>query len=358
MNRSFWKDRRVFLTGHTGFKGSWLSLWLQSLSADVVGYALSPPTTPSLFEIAKVGAGMKSIHGDIRDFDHLYESIKDFKPEIVMHMAAQSVVRTSYEDPVETYSSNVMGTVNLLEAIRRLPGKTAVVNVTSDKCYENEEWFWGYREVDRLGGRDPYSSSKACAEMVTRSFNRSFFGTPEPGLREKAVATARAGNVLGGGDWTAYQLVPEVIEAFSEKMPAVIRSPSSVRPWQHVLDCLNGYLVLAEALARDGCAYSEAWNFGPAASAIVSVESLVNKLAEKWPGGATWKLDEGAHPVEAAMLRLDSSKANYRLGWNPILELDNAIEWVVEWYSRFFDGTDARDICEAQIERFEQMGST
>lgn len=354
MNPSFWEGRRVFVTGHTGFKGSWLALWLQSLSAEVTGFALSPPTDPSLFEIANVAAGMQAIEGDIRDLPHLFDAMASCRPEIVFHMAAQSVVRNSYADPIETYSTNVMGTVNLLEALRRLSGRTALVNVTSDKCYENLEWVWGYRENDRLGGADPYSSSKACAELATESFIRSFFKVTEKKSGETIVATARAGNVIGGGDWTPHQLVPEIVAAFRDKRSPVLRNPRAVRPWQHVLDCLHGYLVLAEKLLEAGQSYSGSWNFGPSSTLGVSVGSVVEKMITKWPGAKswTWDRDPDSHPHEAGLLRLDSSKANCELGWMPLLSLEQALDWVSEWYFSYYQGQSPVDLCQEQIARF------
>ena len=264
VNRSFWKGRKVFLTGHTGFKGSWLSLWLDTLGANVTGYALDPPTQPSLFEQAEVAGVLRSICADIRDFPRLKSAVAECRPEVVIHMAAQSVVHRGYEDPIETYSSNIMGTVHLLEAVRQLGQPCVVVNVTSDKCYENREWIWGYREDDAMGGHDPYSNSKACAELVTSAFRNSYFQTEDFGRRRTVVASARAGNVIGGGDWTADQLIPDLMRAFLSSEPCLIRNPSAIRPWQFVLEPLRGYLLLAERLAEDPGRFDSAWNFGPA----------------------------------------------------------------------------------------------
>jgi CDP-glucose 4,6-dehydratase len=354
MDLQFWRGRKVFITGHTGFKGSWMSLWLQRLSADVVGYALPPPTQPSLFEVANVGAGMKNIEGDVRDYKKLRAAIAEVQPEIIIHMAAQSVVRQSYDDPIETYSTNVMGTVNVLEAVRDLPKRIAVVNVTSDKCYENKEWIWGYRENDGLGGHDPYSNSKACSELVTQSFRDSFFAAKTTDDRRKLIATARAGNVIGGGDWTRDQLIPDMVTAFHEKRPVVLRSPKAVRPWQFVLDCIGGYLTLAERLYRDGDDYVGAWNFGPNIEDVLCVQDMVERLVEKWPEKASWALDAGSHPHEAGYLRLDMSKTMARLGWTPRLALPEALDWITEWYSGYFLGADARKLSMEQIERFEK----
>lgn len=355
MNRSFWKGKKVLVTGHTGFKGSWLSLWLQRIGADVSGYALPPPTTPSLFEIANVSGGMKSIVGDVRDFERMKRVITDHDPEIIIHMAAQSMVRYSYGNPVETYSTNVMGTVNLLEAVRQAGRPRVVVNVTTDKCYENREWVWGYRESDLLGGRDPYSNSKACAEIVTSGFRSSYFRPEEYEVHKVAIASARAGNVLGGGDWTSDQLVPDIIRAFMAEKPVLIRSPKAIRPWQFVLDPLNGYLTLAEHLSNQGATYSEAFNFGPYSDDMKPVSWIVERLSTRWGDGARWEVDGAGHPHEAHFLKLDSTKAREMLSWAPKLALPQAIEWVVEWYRAFHDNKDIRGLTETQIARYETL---
>jgi CDP-glucose 4,6-dehydratase len=352
MNPDFWKDRKVFITGHTGFKGSWLSLWLQQLSAHVVGYSLPAPTEPSLFEVADVASGMVSITGDIRDYNHLRDSLEEHQPDIVFHMAAQSVVRESYKDPIETYSSNVMGTVNLLQALRHLSRDSALVNITSDKSYQNREWIWGYRETDRLGGHDPYSNSKACAELVTQSFTDSFFNVAGEQQHHKWVATARAGNVIGGGDWTRDQLIPDVLTAFHEQRPVVLRSPQSVRPWQFVLDCLGGYLTLAERLASEGQQYTGAWNFGPRLEDTLPVQDMVERLIAKWPGEASWIRDEQTHPHEAGCLRLDTTKTTLLLGWTPRLALAQSLDWITDWYVRYFRGENPKSLCMEQIVRY------
>jgi CDP-glucose 4,6-dehydratase len=350
----FWKGRKVFITGHTGFKGSWLSLWLQRLSADVVGYSLPAPTSPALYDVAGVASGMESIAGDVRDYPRLRESLEKHRPEIVFHMAAQSVVRLSYQDPIDTYSTNVMGTVNLLEAMRHVPGRTAVVNVTSDKSYENKEWIWGYRETDRLGGYDPYSNSKACSELVTQAFGDSFFSAAAGKDTGKSIASARAGNVIGGGDWTHDQLVPDVVNAFREGRPAVLRNPQAVRPWQFVLDCLGGYMTLAEKLTLEGTRYAGPWNFGPHQDDTLSVRDLVERLIGKWPGKASWAQDSASHPHEAGSLRLDTSKTVQQLGWRPRLVVTEALDWIVDWYARYFQGEKAKALCLEQIRRFEE----
>ena len=331
----FWKGKRVFITGHTGFKGSWLSLWLQHMGAEVKGYSLSIPTKPSLFEAAYVEEGMLSEEGDIRDFDTLRKSISEFKPEIVFHMAAQSLVRFSYDDPMGTYSTNVMGTVHLLEAVRQVGGVKAVVNITSDKCYENREWVWGYRESDPMGGYDPYSNSKGCAELVAASYRQSFFSKESYAQHGCAVASVRAGNVIGGGDWAADRLVPDILEAFGEGRSVEVRSPHAIRPWQHVLEPLSGYLQLAERLYREGMAFAEAWNFGPREEDAQPVQWIVDKISGYWGAGASWHLSDGEHPHEAHYLKLDCSKAKMRLGWQPVWNLEETLARIVVWHKNW-----------------------
>ncbi len=355
MNRDFWKGKKVLLTGHTGFKGSWLCLWLESLGAEVTGYALPPPTDPSLFVLAEVAKGLDSVTGDVRDLDALLAVVARVRPEIVIHMAAQSVVRYSYEQPVETYSTNVMGTVHLLEALRRVGGPCVVVNVTSDKCYENRGQVWGYRETEPLGGHDPYSNSKACSELVTAAYRRSFFAGEGAGGNGIAVATGRAGNVVGGGDWTQDQLVPDIMRAFAEGRPVRIRNPHAVRPWQFVLEALRGYLSLAESLDADGAAFAEGWNFGPFEEDARPVSWIVERLSTTWGEGARWEADGGAHPHEAELLMLDISKARARLRWSPCLRLEEAIPWIVDWYRAYREGKDVRAVTMAQIERYERL---
>jgi CDP-glucose 4,6-dehydratase len=355
LDRSFWRGRKVFLTGHTGFKGSWLSLWLSSLGADVTGYALSPPTQPNLFEQARVSDGVRSIYGDIRDFTRLNNALTECRPSVVIHMAAQSVVRRGYEDPLETYSSNVMGSVHLLEAVRTFRQPCVVVIVTSDKCYENREWDWGYRENDALGGDDPYSSSKACAELVTAAFRSSFFHGKDRGQPGIAVASARAGNVVGGGDWTRDQLVPDLMRAFLAGTPCVIRNRSAIRPWQFVLEPLHGYLLLAERLARDPDRYASSWNFGPADVDARQVDWIADELARLWGSTASWNQDSGVHPREAHSLRLDVSRTRTHLGWHSMVPLDLALGWIVEWYRAFQEGHDLQSMTHAQIGRYEEL---
>jgi CDP-glucose 4,6-dehydratase len=348
----FWRGRRVFVTGHTGFKGSWLSLWLQSLGAEVTGYALEPERAPSLFEIASVSKGMRSITGDVRKLATLQRCIELAQPEIVFHLAAQSLVRLSYVDPVGTYHTNVMGTVNLLEAVRKVPAVRSVVVVTSDKCYENRETLIGYRESDPMGGHDPYSSSKGCAELVTAAYRKSFFGSPPTSA---GISSARAGNVIGGGDWARDRLIPDVIGAFAAGRPAIIRRPHAVRPWQHVLEPLEGYLRLAETLYSEPATYSESWNFGPPGSDARPVSWVVDRLAGLWGEGSEWRAGEGEEPHEAHFLKLESSKANSRLGWMPRLELRTGLEWVVEWYKAYHRADGVAQLTYDQIRRYEGL---
>jgi CDP-glucose 4,6-dehydratase len=332
VNRKFWKGKRVFLTGHTGFKGAWLSLWLQQLKANLTGYALSPPTSPSIFELANVANGMTSVEGDIRDQKTLCTAMKECQPEIVIHMAAQPLVRQSYLDPIETYSTNVMGTVNLLEAVRHTESVKAVLNITTDKCYENREWIWGYRENEAMGGFDPYSNSKACSELVTNSFRNSFFHPANYKDHGISIATVRAGNVIGGGDWSADRLIPDCVQKWLNNESVYLRYPNAIRPWQHVLEPLTGYLTLAEKLFEEGPSYSEAWNLGPNDSDSKPVQFLVQYLAKLWEGKAVWEVDHTDHPHEAHYLKLDCSKANSLLGWQPKWNLEIALEKIAEWY--------------------------
>lgn len=344
---NFWRGRRVFVSGHTGFKGSWLCLWLHALGAEVHGYALPPPTEPSLFAAAGIES-LLSGHtlGDVRDGKSLTEALHRARPDIVFHLAAQPLVRRSYVDPVETYGTNVMGTVNLLQALREVPGITAAVNVTTDKCYENREWAWGYRESDRLGGHDPYSSSKACSELVTDAYRRSFLA--EGGI---ALASARAGNVIGGGDWAIDRLVPDVLRAFAQGEQVRVRHPAATRPWQHVLEPLSGYLALAQQLTADH-GFASGWNFGPEQDGAVPVLDLIERLAACWGSGAGWQVDDGPHPHEAGFLMLDIAKARRLLGWKPRWSLDRALAATVSWHKAWLAGTDARTLSLAQIAEY------
>lgn len=352
MNGGFWQGRRVLVTGHTGFKGSWLSLWLQSLGAEVVGFALPPVTRPSLFELAGVDRGMTSILGDVADLDALTAAVTTHRPEVVIHMAAQALVRASYQDPVATFATNVMGTLHLFEAVRRVGGVRAVVNVTSDKCYDNREWLWGYRENEPLGGRDPYSASKACAELATAAYRDSFFPPKNHASHGVAVATARAGNVIGGGDWAPDRLIPDVLAAFGAGRPVLLRNPDAVRPWQHVLEPLLGYLLLAEKLMEEGAAWADAWNFGPVDEDARPVGWIVETLARGWGEEARWSRDTAPHPHEAGLLRLDCAKARQRLGWHPRWTLGDALAAIIAWHRAHLEGADMRAFTLNQIAQY------
>ena len=347
MNPDFWRGKRVFVTGHTGFKGSWLTLWLRSLGAEVGGLALTPPTEPSLFAVANVGDGMSSALGDIRSFETVRDAMAAFKPEIVIHMAAQPLVRLSYSEPVETYATNVMGTVHMFEAAKRVDSVRCIVNVTTDKCYDNREWAWGYREDEPMGGHDPYSSSKGCSELVTSAYRRSFFQDGRV-----ALGSARAGNVIGGGDWAADRLVPDILRAFERGEPVRIRNPHSTRPWQHVLEPLSGYLSLAEHLWEHGQAFAEGWNFGPRDDDARPVLWIVEHMAADWGKGAGWQTDGGEHPHEANYLKLDTSKAKQRLGWKPRWNLDTALGHITHWHQAWLAGEDMRVLCLAHIAQY------
>ena len=348
-----WHGRRVLITGHTGFKGSWLSLWLQQKGAVLCGFALQPPSEANLFEDADIAREMRSVLGDIRNIDALKQVFQEFKPEIVFHLAAQPLVRSSYEDPLATYSTNVMGTANVLEAARHSPGMRAIVAVTTDKCYENREWDWPYRETDTLGGFDPYSNSKACAELVVSAYRNSFFHPAKYGQHGVAIASVRAGNVIGGGDWAEDRLVPDIIRAFISDRPVRIRNPKAIRPWQHVLEPLRGYIAVAESLCENGTANGEAWNFGPDQYDAQPVEWIVRQLAEVWGDGARWELDDLEHPHEAQSLKLDWSKANHRLGWQPSLRLKEALSMTAERYKLKLTSNDMREFTASQIRDYE-----
>ena len=349
----FWNGRRVFVTGHTGFKGGWLTLWLQQLGAQVTGFALAPATQPNLYTAAHLDRGVHSVIGDVRDARALHRALAESTAEVVVHCAAQSLVRASYESPADTFETNVMGTVHVLDAIRSVGGVRAAVIVTSDKCYEPTGREHAYRERDRLGGEDPYSSSKACAELVTSAYRASFFNDRSAA----AVATVRAGNVIGGGDWAADRLVPDVIRACTAGHPAFIRYPEAVRPWQHVLEPLQGYLLLAEALHASGSA-AASLNFGPSDEDMKPVSAVVDTLIRKWGNGARWAVDAGPHLPEMPTLRLDSSRARAELAWRPRFNLDTALDWTVEWYKAFADTPDrARQTTVEQIDRYQSMVS-
>jgi CDP-glucose 4,6-dehydratase len=355
LNRTFWNGRKVFVTGHTGFKGSWLCLWLHALGAKITGYALEPPTQPNLFEQAEITSTVRSVRADIRDFSRLKEMLSECRPEVVIHMAAQSVVRRGYLDPIETYSANVMGTVNLLEAVRQLKQPCVVVNVTSDKCYANSENIWGYRESDPMGGHDPYSNSKGCSELITSAYRDSYFSPESFDNHRVALASARAGNAIGGGDWTCDQLIPDLIRGIVTGKPCLIRNPAAIRPWQFVLEPLRGYLMIAERLSEDPGRYATAWNFGPAEADAMPVAWVADTLCKLWGGRASWSLDDRSHPHEAHFLKLDASRARTYLGWKPVLLLETSLEWIVEWYKAGEAGKDLRQVTLAQIERYESI---
>ncbi len=351
-DRAFWKGKRVFLTGHTGFKGSWLSIWLHLLGAELTGYALEPPTDPSLFDLARVSEHMTSVIADVRDLERLKTELAAAAPEIVIHMAAQPLVRDSYKIPVETYATNVMGTVHLLEAVRACPSVRAVVNVTTDKVYENREWVWGYRETEPFGGYDPYSNSKGCSELVTAAYRSSYFNPAEYVQHRVALASARAGNVIGGGDWAADRLIPDILRAILAEEPVRIRNPLAIRPWQHVLEPLSGYLKLAQHLYTDGAPFAEGWNFGPTDEDARPVEWIVQRMCSQWGEDARYEVDCGEHPHEAHYLKLDCSKAKTVLGWQPRWSLERALDSIIDWTHAFRRKDDLRQLCLQQIESY------
>jgi CDP-glucose 4,6-dehydratase len=355
MNPTFWRGKRVLITGHTGFKGSWLSLWLASLGAHVTGYALGPISSPSLFNLANINSALVNVEADIRNLEQLRKSLAENQPEIIFHLAAQSLVRTSYEDPLLTYETNVMGTANLLESIRGLKLPCSVVNVTTDKCYENKEWYWGYREVDPLGGFDPYSNSKACSELVTASYRSSFFHPSKYEKHKVALATARAGNVIGGGDWAKDRLIPDVLKALEDSQTLEIRSPNSVRPWQHVFEPLNGYLMLAEQLHTNGPEFSKAWNFGPNEQDTYTVADVAIKVSQLWGKQNAWRAASGEHPHEANYIKLDASLARNELGWSPVLCIDKSLKLIVDWEKARLNNVDVRVTSLKQIKDYQEM---
>jgi CDP-glucose 4,6-dehydratase len=348
VNPSFWKGKKVFLTGHTGFKGSWLSLWLQHMGAIVKGYSLEPNTTPNLFTEAKVGQNMDSEIGDITDLNHIIESMMAFNPEILIHMAAQPLVRLSYQNPVLTYATNVMGTVNVLEAARKCPNLKVIVSVTTDKCYENKEWAWGYRENESMGGHDPYSNSKGCSELVISAYRNSFFNS----TNSAALASARAGNVIGGGDWSDDRLIPDILKAFEKNEPVIVRNPLATRPWQHVLEPLSGYLVLAQHLFEYGSDFAEGWNFGPKDEDCKPVSWILEKMVSHWGKGANWELDKNINPHEAGYLKLDCSKAATRLNWHPQWNLEYTLESIIDWHQHYLSGKNIQEKCLKEIAKY------
>jgi CDP-glucose 4,6-dehydratase len=360
IDKNFWKDKKVFITGHTGFKGAWLYMWLSQLGANVTGYSLAPPTSPNLYDICKLSQTPQSIIGDIRNKQLLKEAILLAKPDIIFHLAAQPLVRDSYRMPVETYETNVMGTVNLFDAVREaiaLGNKIkAIVNVTTDKCYENKEWEWGYRENDSLGGYDPYSNSKACSELVTSSFRNAFFPSKDYDRHGLAIATARAGNVIGGGDWSDERLIPDCIRSLILKEPIIIRNPYAIRPWQHVLEPLSGYLILAQKLYQSGTIFDGAWNFGPQDKDCRTVSYIVEQLCKKWKNYTNLTLIQGTKELhEAQLLKLDCSKAITKLGWKPRWDINTAIDKIVEWTETYLANGDVYNVCMTQITEYSSQ---
>jgi len=346
----FWQGKRALITGHTGFKGGWLALWLQRLGAQVLGYSLPAPTQPSLYESARVSESVQGVIADIRDFARLEAVFREFAPEVVFHLAAQPLVRASYDDPVETYSTNLLGTVHVLEAVRRTRSVRSAVMVTTDKCYENRESAKGYRETDRLGGHDPYSNSKACAELAVDSYRRSFFGN----AGTAGIASARAGNVIGGGDWAVDRLIPDLVRAAVAGKPLVLRNPKSTRPWQHVLEPLGGYLMLGQRLWDERARYGGAWNFGPREEDDRTVEDIVKLAAQRWGDRLKWIVAERPQPHETGTLKLDCSKAA-GIGWRPLLRVEQAVDWTMEWYRAWRDKHDVKALSFEQIERYGRL---
>jgi CDP-glucose 4,6-dehydratase len=354
-----WSGRKVFLTGHTGFKGGWLALWLAQMGAEVRGYSLDPVTTPNLLTEARLSSVLDDGRGDIRDAVALERAMHSFRPEVVFHLAAQPLVRYSYDDPIGTYETNVIGTARVLDSVRRCPSVRAVVSVTTDKCYENKEWLWGYRETDPLGGYDPYSSSKACAEIVSAAFRQSYFHPDklhQPNGHATAIATARAGNVIGGGDWSLDRLLPDLVRGFAAGEPVRIRRPHSIRPWQHVLEPVYGYLLLAEKLlSNDAARFATAFNFGPLDDDAQPVQWIVERMTEFWGDGASWRLDPDPSVHEAGYLKLDASRARAELGWKPRLRLETALEWLVTWYKAAIAGEDMQALTLKQIANYQAL---
>jgi CDP-glucose 4,6-dehydratase len=350
INPTFWKDRKVLITGHTGFKGSWLTLWLSELGAKVKGFAIDTPNSPSIFQVANIKDLLQeSIQGDIRDLYTIRKVVQSYEPEIVIHMAAQSLVRNSYTDPVSTYSTNVMGTVNILEAVRTVPNVKAVLNITTDKCYENKEWIWGYRENEQMGGQDPYSNSKGCSELVSSAYRKSFLQKADI-----ALATARSGNVIGGGDWSKDRIVPDAMNAFMKNKILLVRNPEATRPWQHVLEPLSGYLMLCQQLITEPKFFADSWNFGPNYEDVKPVSTLANIIVNNWGGKVQWELDDGVHPHEAHDLKLDCSKSNKFLKWSPSWGLERGVYETVRWYKAFHKKENMYKFSLNQIRSYQQ----
>jgi CDP-glucose 4,6-dehydratase len=350
-----WHGRRVFVTGHSGFKGGWLSLWLARRGALVRGYSLDPPTDPNLFTIASVATVMEDVRGDIRDYARLEACMAEFAPEVVFHLAAQPIVVRSYDEPLTTYSTNVMGTAHVMEAIRNTPSVRTVMCITTDKVYHNQGWVWPYRETDPLGGHDPYSASKACAEIVSAAYRSSYFPVEEFEKHQVLIATVRAGNVIGGGDWAAYRLIPDLVRSFTSGKPVLIRRPAATRPWQHVLEPITGYILLAEKLLARQTKFASSYNFGPEYEDAWPVERLANKVVELWGEGASWVRDSAPAPHEARFLQLDASRARYELGWRPRLTTEKALEWSIAWYRAWKEGQNMKAFTLRQIEDYEKL---
>ncbi len=350
-----WEGRRVLVTGHSGFKGSWLSLWLVRRGAIVRGYSLDPSTDPNMFTIASVGAVLDDVRGDTRDYAQVEASIAEFAPEVIFHLAAQPIVMRSYAEPLTTYSTNVMGTVHVLEAVRKVPSVRAVVCITTDKVYHNQEWVWPYRETDALGGHDPYSTSKACAELVCEAYRYSYFPIADLEKHQVLVASVRAGNVIGGGDWSPYRLIPDLVRAFQAKEQVRIRRPGATRPWQHVLEPITGYTMVAERLLARQTKFATSFNFGPSYDDAWSVERIANKVVELWGEGASWVRDSVPAPYEDRFLQLDASRARYELGWRPRLRTEKALEWSVAWYRAWKEGKDMKPFTWKQIDDYERL---
>jgi len=356
LNKNFWKNKKVLVTGHTGFKGSWLTYWLLKMGARIKGISLPPATDPSMYNLVFTEHDLESVFGDIRDLDFLKKAIKKFEPDIIIHMAALTIVRESYENPIETLQTNVMGTANILETVKTLKNVRAVLCITSDKCYENREWHWKYREDDPMGGWDPYSASKGCAELVVSSYRRSFFPREKYNSHGVAIATARAGNVIGGGDWSRDRLIPDCIRAFSKQEEVIIRNPDAIRPWQYILDLLHGYLLLVENLYTEGTIYDGPWNFGPNDEDEKSVKSILDYLTSHWGNNVSWRLDDNHNPHEALYLKLDSSKSRFELKWTPRLGLEEVLDSVIEWYQAHYNGDGIiREVTDRQIQNFEKL---
>jgi CDP-glucose 4,6-dehydratase len=349
-----WNGLRVLVTGHTGFKGSWLALWLHDLGAEVTGFSLPPPSDPSLFEAARVSDVVRHVEGDVRNADDVEAAVRAARPEVVFHLAAQPLVRRSYEEPVETYATNVMGTVHVLDAVRRVGGARAAICITSDKCYENREWVWPYRESDPMGGHDPYSSSKGAAELVIAAYRRSYFDPAQIESHGLALASVRAGNVIGGADWASDRLVPDIVRAMQTGERLEIRNPNSVRPWQHVLEALGGYILLAERMLAGEAEFADGWNFGPADEDARPVRWIVDRLTSLWGGEQGWDSPATPQPHEAGLLKLDCTKARGALGWRPAMNLDSALRCVAEWHQAHDAGGDGREITLRQIRNYRR----